>query len=45
MHSAVTFIGQEHRFLGFDWNHLCNPGFIGRLAFSEKQDCFGCGHG
>ena len=33
---AVTWIGQEHRFLGLDWSYLTVLGFIGNAIFSTR---------
>jgi lipid-A-disaccharide synthase-like uncharacterized protein len=33
---AVTWVGQEHRFLGLDWNYLVILGLIGNAAFSMR---------
>ena len=33
---AVTWFGQEHRFLGFDWNYLVIIGLIGNLTFGMR---------
>lgn len=33
---AVTWIGQEHRFLGLDWNYLVILGLIGNALFSMR---------
>ena len=33
---AVTWFGQEHRFLGLDWNYLVIIGLIGNAAFSMR---------
>ena len=33
---AVTWFGQEHRFLGLDWNYLVIIGMIGNATFSMR---------
>ena len=33
---AVTWFGQEHRFLGLDWNYLVIIGLIGNATFSMR---------
>jgi len=33
---AVTWFGQEHRFLGLDWNYLVILGLIGNAIFSMR---------
>jgi lipid-A-disaccharide synthase-like uncharacterized protein len=33
---AVTWFGQEHRFLGLDWSYLMILGFIGNGLFSMR---------
>ncbi len=33
---AVTWFGQEHRFLGLDWNYLVILGLVGNLTFSMR---------
>src|SRR5437660_1390690 len=33
---AVTWVGQEHRFLGLDWNYLVVLGLIGNATFSMR---------
>jgi lipid-A-disaccharide synthase-like uncharacterized protein len=33
---AVTWAGQEHRFLGLDWNYLVILGLIGNATFSMR---------
>ena len=33
---ATTWFGQEHRFLGLDWNYLVVLGLIGNLTFSMR---------
>jgi lipid-A-disaccharide synthase-like uncharacterized protein len=33
---AVTWVGQEHRFLGLDWNYLVIVGLIGNATFSMR---------
>ncbi|HYY12942.1 MAG TPA: lipid-A-disaccharide synthase N-terminal domain-containing protein [Chthoniobacterales bacterium] len=33
---AATWFGQEHRFLGLDWNYLVILGFIGNAIFSMR---------
>ncbi len=33
---AVTWFGQEHRFLGLDWNYLVIIGLIGNVTFSMR---------
>ena len=33
---AVTWVGQEHRFLGFDWNYLVIIGLIGNATFGMR---------
>src|SRR6266516_3847038 len=33
---AVTWFGQEYRFLGLDWNYLVILGLIGNLTFSMR---------
>jgi lipid-A-disaccharide synthase-like uncharacterized protein len=33
---AVTWVGQEHRVLGLDWNYLVILGLIGTLTFSMR---------
>ena len=33
---AVTWFGQEHRFLGLDWNYLVILGMLGNLTFSMR---------
>ncbi|MEY2543750.1 MAG: hypothetical protein QOE81_1211 [Verrucomicrobiota bacterium] len=33
---AITRIGQEHRFLGLDWNYLVILGLIGTVTFSMR---------
>ncbi len=33
---AATWFGQEHRFLGLDWNYLVILGLIGNLTFSMR---------
>jgi len=36
MSIAVTWFGQEHRFLGLDWNYLVILGLIGNAIFSMR---------
>jgi lipid-A-disaccharide synthase-like uncharacterized protein len=33
---AVTWIGEEHRFLGLDWSYLMILGFIGNAVFAMR---------
>ena len=33
---AVTWVGQEHRFRGFDWNYLVIIGLIGNATFGMR---------
>jgi len=33
---AVTWFGQEYRFLGLDWSYLVILGFIGNATFSMR---------
>lgn len=33
---AATWFGQEHRFLGLDWNYLVILGMIGNLTFGMR---------
>ncbi|MBV9618882.1 MAG: lipid-A-disaccharide synthase N-terminal domain-containing protein [Verrucomicrobia bacterium] len=33
---AVTWFGQEHRFLGLDWNYLVILGLIGNATFGMR---------
>src|SRR4029077_1201621 len=33
---AVTWVGQEHRFLGLDWSYLVVLGMIGNATFSMR---------
>src|SRR5438445_9441673 len=33
---AVTWFGQEHRFLGLDWSYLVILGLIGNATFSMR---------
>jgi lipid-A-disaccharide synthase-like uncharacterized protein len=33
---ALTWVGQEHRFLGLDWNYLVILGMIGNATFSMR---------
>jgi lipid-A-disaccharide synthase-like uncharacterized protein len=33
---AVTWFGQEHRFLGFDWNYLVIIGLLGNATFGMR---------
>jgi lipid-A-disaccharide synthase-like uncharacterized protein len=33
---AVTAFGQEHRFLGLDWNYLVLFGLLGNAVFSTR---------
>lgn len=33
---AVTWFGQEHRFLGLDWSYLVVLGMIGNATFSMR---------
>src|ERR1700736_396975 len=33
---AATWYGQEHRFLGLDWNYLVRLGMIGNATFSMR---------
>jgi len=33
---AATWFGQEHRFLGLDWNYLVVLGLIGNATFSMR---------
>ena len=33
---AATWFGQEHRFLGLDWNYLVILGLIGTFTFSMR---------
>jgi lipid-A-disaccharide synthase-like uncharacterized protein len=33
---AVTWFGQEHRFLGLDWNYLVILGLVGNATFSMR---------
>jgi lipid-A-disaccharide synthase-like uncharacterized protein len=33
---AVTWFGQEHRFLGLDWNYLVILGLVGNVTFSMR---------
>ena len=33
---AATWFGQEHRFLGLDWNYLVILGLIGNAIFSMR---------
>ena len=33
---AVTWVGQEHRFLGFDWSYLVIIGLIGNATFGMR---------
>src|SRR2546430_912697 len=33
---AATWFGQEHRFLGLDWNYLVILGLIGNFTFSMR---------
>lgn len=33
---AVTWIGQEHRFLGLDWSYLTLLGLMGNAIFSTR---------
>ena len=33
---AATWYGQEHRFLGLDWNYLVILGLIGNATFSMR---------
>ena len=33
---AVTWFGEEHRFLGLDWSYIMILGFIGNALFSMR---------
>ena len=33
---AITWIGQEYRFLGLDWSYIMILGFIGNVFFSMR---------
>ena len=33
---TATWFGQEHRFLGMDWNYLVIIGLVGNLTFSMR---------
>jgi len=33
---GVTWVGQEHRFLGLDWSYLVVLGMIGNATFSMR---------
>lgn len=33
---AVTAIGREHRWLGFDWNYIVAFGMLGNIVFSMR---------
>jgi lipid-A-disaccharide synthase-like uncharacterized protein len=33
---AVTWVGQQHRYLGLDWSYLTILGLIGNIVFSMR---------